>query len=125
MVDAEAVNDEVNNFPRAIGEGVDCGVGAFLKLQQVAVKIHCRAGAAGHDYGKFAGKDRRSVSRHFSRCLPVTGVEGGLAATGLIFWKNYFHAKVLKHLNGCAGYVVIKSIAETSSHEHYFFSGGS
>ena len=107
-----------------MGEGVDRGLGAFLELQKIAVEIPGRARAAGNNHGKFPGEDRRRVSRHFSRCLPVTGIEGRLATTGLVFRKNNFHAQMLQYLHGGAGHIVIKRIAEAGAHEQNFFSGG-
>jgi len=125
LADAETLDDEVHHFPSALGKGVDRRLGALLELQQVAVKIHGCAGTAGNDHGKIPGEDRRRVSRHFSRCLPVTGIEGRLATTGLVFRKNNFHAQMLQYLHGGAGHIVIKRIAEAGAHEQNFFSGGS
>ncbi len=64
--DAESVNEEVHDFPSAIGEGVDGGIRAFFKLQFVAVEIHGRAGAGGNDHGQVAGEHRGGVKCDFA-----------------------------------------------------------
>ncbi len=56
--DAKAVDDEVHDFPGAVGERVDRGIGAFFELQRITVETHGRAGTAGDD-------DRKIASEHF------------------------------------------------------------
>ncbi len=123
--DAESVNEEVHDFPCAIGERVDRGIRAFFKLQFVAVEIHGRAGARGNDHGQFAGEHRGGVKCDFARGIPVAGVESGLAAAGLIFGENHFDAEVLEHFDSSFGDIVEEGIAQASAHEQNFFSGGS
>ena len=83
--DAEAVVNEVHDFPSATGEGVDRLVGIFLKLEEISVKVHGGTGAGGDDHREVAGEDFGTMLRDFARGGPIAGVESGLAAARLVF----------------------------------------
>jgi hypothetical protein len=61
------------------------------------VEIHRGAGAAGDDDGKFAGEDVGGEAGDLARGGPVAGIEGRLAAAGLVFWEFHGEAEVLEH----------------------------
>ena len=92
--DANAVDDEVHDFPGAVGERIDRGIGAFFELQRIAVETHGCAGAAGDDDRKIASEHFRGVQSDLARGIPIARVEGGLAAAGLVFGENDFHAEM-------------------------------
>ena len=92
--DAKSVDDEVHDFPGAVGERIDRGIGAFFELQRIAVETHGCAGAAGDDDRKIASEHFRGVQSDLARCIPIARVEGGLAAAGLVFGENDFHAEM-------------------------------
>ena len=95
FLDAEAVRDEVHDFPSAVGERVDRGIGAFFELQRIAVKTHGCAGTARDDDRKIASEHFRGVKSDLARGIPIARVEGWLAAAGLVFGENDFHAEML------------------------------
>lgn len=59
--DAEAVDDEVHDFPSAVGERIDRRIGAFFELQRIAVETHGCAGTAGDDDWKVTSEHFRGV----------------------------------------------------------------
>lgn len=53
----------------------------------------------------------------FSRSDPIAGIEGGLAAAGLVVWEFDGHAEVFEDFDSGAGDIVIESIAEAGAHQ--------
>lgn len=70
--DAKAVDDEVHDFPSAVGERIDRGIGAFFELQRIAVETHGCAGAAGDDDRKIASEHFSGVQSDLARGIPIT-----------------------------------------------------
>lgn len=69
--DAKAVDDEVHDFPGAVGERIDRGIGAFFELQRIAVEAHRGAGTAGDDDWKITSEHFRSVQSDLARGIPI------------------------------------------------------
>ena len=69
--DAKAVDDEVHDFPGAVGERIDRGIGAFFELQRIAVETHGCAGAAGDDDRKIASEHFSGVQSDLARGIPI------------------------------------------------------
>ena len=120
--DTEAVVDEINDFPGAVGERGDLGIRVFLKLEEIPVAVHRGAGAGGNDDGELAGEDFGSVFRDFAGGTPLAGIEGRLAAAGLIFRENDGNTKMFKHFDGRTGDIVIKGITEAGAHQEHAFA---
>jgi hypothetical protein len=83
--DAEAVVDEVDDFPGPVGERSDGGIRVFLELEEIAVAVHRGAGTGGHDHRQLAGEDFGGVFRDLAGSAPLAGIERRLAAAGLVF----------------------------------------
>src|SRR5687768_18521233 len=67
-LDAERVDDEVAQFPRALGDGTDFRqIRFFLKFQESAVKHHGRARSGGHDDGSVARERPNRVADDLAR----------------------------------------------------------
>lgn len=120
--DAEAVVDEIDDFPCAVGERGDLGIRVFLELEEIPVAVHRGAGAGGNDDGEFAGEDFGSVFRDFAGGTPLAGVEGRLAAAGLVFRENDGNTEVLEHFHGRTGDIVIKGITKAGAHQEHAFA---
>ena len=105
-VDAEAVDDEVGQFPGAAGErfAPAGGSDSFSNSSGAPWKTHRGAGTGGHDHGRCRRRRRLDrVAHDFARGGPVAAVEGGLAAAGLVLGKFDFAAEVFEHLDGGDG----------------------
>ena len=89
------------------------------------MEIHGGAGAGGDDDGQLAGEHGGGVAGDFTRGHPVAGIEGRLAAAGLVFRKLDGHAEVFEDFDGGPRDVVVKGIAEAGAHEEDTFVGGS
>ena len=99
------------------------GIRAFLELQQIAVEIHRRAGAGRHDHRQVARENPGGMAGDFPRGPPVAGVERGLAAAGLVVRKFDGDAEMFEHLDGGAGDVVVKGVAQAGAHQKHPFVG--
>ena len=84
-LDADAIEDEIDDFPCAAGERGDLRLRVILELEEIAVAVHSGAGAGGHDDRKVTREYFRGVPSDFARGLPIARVEGGLPAAGLVF----------------------------------------
>ena len=72
--------------------------------------------------GRSPAKTSAAVFCDLARGAPIAGVEGGLAATGLVFRKLDGQAEVFEHFDGGAGDVVVKGITEAGAHEEHAFA---
>ena len=84
--------------------------------------VHRGAGAGGNDDGQLAGEDVGAVFGDFARGAPIAGVEGGLAAAGLVFGELDGDAEVFEHFDGGAGDVIVEGIAEAGAHQEHAFA---
>ena len=82
------------------------------------------AGAAGHDDGQVTGHDLGGVAGDLAGGRPIAGVEGRLAAAGLVLGEKDFDAKVLEDFDGGAGGVIVKRVAQAGGHEEDLAADG-
>jgi hypothetical protein len=65
------------------------------------------------------------MANHFSRGRPVTAVERGLPAAGLVLREIDLTAEIFEHLDRGAGDVAIKRITDARGHQlHASIRGG-
>ena len=121
---AQAVVNEIHDFPGAAGQRVDGGIRALLELEKISVEIHGGTGAGGNDDRQVAGEDGSSVAGDFAGGNPVTGIERRLAAAGLVVGELDGDAKVFENFDGGARDVVVEGVAKASAHKEHTFVGG-
>ena len=88
------------------------------------MEIHRGAGAAGDDHRELAGEDVGGEAGDLAGGGPVAGIEGRLAAAGLVVGEEDFHAEVFEHFHGGPGDVVVEGVAQAGAHQQDFFARG-
>jgi hypothetical protein len=121
---AEAVDNEVRELPGAPAEFFDVAVvGLFFEFEGRAVDEHRRAGRAGYDDGRVAGKNFHGVPHDAPRGRPVPRVERRLPAAGLRLGKINGAAEVFEHFDGRARGVVEKRVAQAGGEHLHAVAG--
>lgn len=117
-LDPQTVHEEVAQFPGAVAEIVETGrVRLSLELNGVAVDMHRRTGSGGDDDREITGKHGCGVPGNAAGDGEIAPIEGGLATTSLVGWKDDLASGVLENFHGGLGRFREKRIAQTGGHE--------
>lgn len=89
------------------------------------MEVHRRAGTGRDDHREIAGEDIGGVTGHFAGSVPITGIESGLTAAGLVFGKLDGDAEIFENLHCGFCRLIVEGVAKAGSHQHNPFAKGS
>jgi hypothetical protein len=101
ILDAGHFEQESRKLPDSRLQTMDLGEQRGIVLEDVRemMRDHGCARAGGHDDVFRIAEDVQEMPGDGARFVRIAGVEGGLAAAGLGFWKIHLVAQALQHLS--------------------------